>query len=235
MDLPTQDFLSKPIWMWASFLVVAMPVLDPGVLHRKHRDIGVRESLLMSLGYSLVAAKFSSRLATHAPSTRAKPDSGRRWSSTFHPQWTLKAAASKLPGTRPEVHPPRSTLRRQSLAGQRAGPSSLVRRRGPSGHHPATRSALEQAGETGDRLAMRSGPLVAQSPRAPDGPPQSKRPRIAPGPFSVSVCRRDDQSSPKVWTGPESLPCSAGSRSTNSMIAMAALSPWRKPAFRTRM
>ena len=74
MDLPTQDFLSKPIWMWASFLalVVALPVLDPGVLHRKHRDIGVRESLLMSLGYSLVAAKLSSRLATHAPLHRGR-------------------------------------------------------------------------------------------------------------------------------------------------------------------
>ncbi len=78
MDLPTQDFLSKPIWMWASFLalVVAMPVLDPGVLHRKHRDICMRESLLMSLGYSLLAAKFSSRLATHAPSTRGEAGFG---------------------------------------------------------------------------------------------------------------------------------------------------------------
>ncbi len=53
MDFLTQDFLSKPVWMWASFfaLVVALLVLDLGVLHRKHRDIGVRESLLMSLGY----------------------------------------------------------------------------------------------------------------------------------------------------------------------------------------
>jgi tellurite resistance protein TerC len=60
MDFLTQDFLSKPIWMWASFLalVVVLLVLDLGVLHRKHRDIGVRESLLMSLGYLTLGAAF---------------------------------------------------------------------------------------------------------------------------------------------------------------------------------
>ncbi|MES2895419.1 MAG: TerC family protein [Pseudomonadota bacterium] len=60
MDFLTQDFLSKPIWMWASFLalVVVLLVLDLGVLHRKHRDIGVRESLLMSLGYLSLGVGF---------------------------------------------------------------------------------------------------------------------------------------------------------------------------------
>ena len=60
MDFLTQDFLSKPVWMWASFfaLVVALLVLDLGVLHRKHRDIGVRESLLMSLGYLTLGVGF---------------------------------------------------------------------------------------------------------------------------------------------------------------------------------
>ena len=60
MDFLTQDFLSKPIWMWASFLglVVVLLVLDLGVLHRKHREIGVRESLLMSLGYLTLGIGF---------------------------------------------------------------------------------------------------------------------------------------------------------------------------------
>lgn len=60
MDFLTQDFLSRPIWMWASFLalVVVLLVLDLGVLHRKHREIGVRESLLMSLGYLTLGAGF---------------------------------------------------------------------------------------------------------------------------------------------------------------------------------
>ncbi len=60
MDFLTQDFLSKPIWMWASFLglVVVLLVLDLGVLHRKHREIGVRESLLMSLGYLTLGVGF---------------------------------------------------------------------------------------------------------------------------------------------------------------------------------
>ena len=60
MDFLTQDFLSKPIWMWASFLalVVVLLVLDLGVLHQKHREIGVRESLLMSLGYLTLGVGF---------------------------------------------------------------------------------------------------------------------------------------------------------------------------------
>lgn len=60
MDFMTQDFLSTPIWMWASFLalVAMLLVLDLGVLHRKHREIGVRESLLMSLGYLTLGVGF---------------------------------------------------------------------------------------------------------------------------------------------------------------------------------
>ncbi len=60
MDFLTQDILTKPVWMWAGFLalVVVLLVLDLGVLHKKHREIGVRESLLMSLGYLTLGVGF---------------------------------------------------------------------------------------------------------------------------------------------------------------------------------
>lgn len=60
MDFLTQDVLTKPVWMWATFLtlVVILLALDLGVLHRKHREIGVRESLLMSLGYLTLGLGF---------------------------------------------------------------------------------------------------------------------------------------------------------------------------------
>lgn len=47
------DWLGKPAWMWLAFIaiVIALLVLDLGVLHRKQREIGVRESLLMSAFY----------------------------------------------------------------------------------------------------------------------------------------------------------------------------------------
>ncbi len=47
-------------WMWIGFhlLVLALLALDLGVLHRKGREIGVRESLLLSLGYVLLALAF---------------------------------------------------------------------------------------------------------------------------------------------------------------------------------
>jgi nucleotide-binding universal stress UspA family protein len=53
MDLLLNDFLGKPAWIWLAFvaIVIALLVLDLGVLHRKEHEIGVRESLMMSAIY----------------------------------------------------------------------------------------------------------------------------------------------------------------------------------------
>ena len=47
------EWLGKPSWMWLGFFAVvgALLTLDLGVLHRSSREIGVRESLLLSSGY----------------------------------------------------------------------------------------------------------------------------------------------------------------------------------------
>lgn len=47
------DWLGKPLWMWLAFLgiVIALLVFDLGVLHRDNREIGARESLLLSAMY----------------------------------------------------------------------------------------------------------------------------------------------------------------------------------------
>jgi tellurite resistance protein TerC len=62
MDLPIlfADFLGKPIWMWLGFLaiVIALLTFDLGVLHRKAREIGVRESLVMSAIYIALGLAF---------------------------------------------------------------------------------------------------------------------------------------------------------------------------------
>ena len=60
MDLFLTDWLGTPLWLWAAFFttVVALLALDLGVLHRKSREIGVRESLLMSALYIGVALAF---------------------------------------------------------------------------------------------------------------------------------------------------------------------------------
>jgi tellurite resistance protein TerC len=55
-----QPFMGTAIWFWLSFMavVVTMLTLDLGVLHKTEREIGVRESLLLSAGYISVAALF---------------------------------------------------------------------------------------------------------------------------------------------------------------------------------
>ena len=60
MEFLTLLWLGKPLWMWLAFLaiVVALLALDLGVLHRKQREIGVRESLLLSAAYIALGLGF---------------------------------------------------------------------------------------------------------------------------------------------------------------------------------
>ena len=56
----TADFMGKPAWLWLAFagIVVSLLALDLGVLHKHDREIGVRESLLLSAGYIGAACLF---------------------------------------------------------------------------------------------------------------------------------------------------------------------------------
>ena len=61
--LPTillATWLTKPVWMWLLFLtiVAVLLVLDLGVLHKGHREIGTRESLLLSAFYITLGVTF---------------------------------------------------------------------------------------------------------------------------------------------------------------------------------
>jgi tellurite resistance protein TerC len=52
--------MGKPAWIWLLFIaiVIALLAFDLGVLHQDDREIGVRESLLLSAGYISVALLF---------------------------------------------------------------------------------------------------------------------------------------------------------------------------------
>ena len=54
------EWLGKPAWMWLGFfaIVAALLALDLGVLHRKQREIQVRESLVLSAGYIALGLAF---------------------------------------------------------------------------------------------------------------------------------------------------------------------------------
>ncbi len=60
MDFLSVDWLSKPVWMWLGFLAIVgvLLALDLGILHRKQREIGVRESLLLSAAYMALGVGF---------------------------------------------------------------------------------------------------------------------------------------------------------------------------------
>ena len=53
MEFLMMDWLTKPVWMWLAFIgiVIALLTLDLGVLHRKQREIEVKESLILSAVY----------------------------------------------------------------------------------------------------------------------------------------------------------------------------------------
>jgi tellurite resistance protein TerC len=61
MDFLSTDFLGQPAWMWLGFLgvVAALLAFDLGVLHKGAKEIGVRESLLLSAGYIVIGLAFA--------------------------------------------------------------------------------------------------------------------------------------------------------------------------------
>lgn len=60
MEFLFAEWLGKPTWMWLSFIgiVLSLLVIDLGILHRKEREIGVRESLIMSGVYISLGITF---------------------------------------------------------------------------------------------------------------------------------------------------------------------------------
>lgn len=54
------DVAGKPLWLWLGFLAIVFALLafDLGVLHRETREIGIAESLRLSVFYIAVAAVF---------------------------------------------------------------------------------------------------------------------------------------------------------------------------------
>ncbi|UJX46972.1 TerC family protein [Xanthobacter sp. YC-JY1] len=54
------DVAGKPLWLWLGFLAIVFALLafDLGVLHRNSREIGIAESLRLSVFYIAVAAVF---------------------------------------------------------------------------------------------------------------------------------------------------------------------------------
>ena len=55
------DFLGTATWLWLTFfaLVAALLAFDLGILHRDNREIGVKESLLLSAGYISMGLLFA--------------------------------------------------------------------------------------------------------------------------------------------------------------------------------
>jgi len=54
------DFLGKPVWLWIAFLALVFVLLafDLGVLNRENKELGVAESLKLSVFYLAVALVF---------------------------------------------------------------------------------------------------------------------------------------------------------------------------------
>lgn len=86
MDFLFNVAMGKPIWMWVSFLgiVILLLAFDLGVLHRKHREISVKESLWMSAFYICIALVFGAWI-WHS----LGPQSGKEYLTGFIVEKTL--------------------------------------------------------------------------------------------------------------------------------------------------
>src|SRR5215213_4713565 len=80
------EFLGKAAWTWLLFigLVLALLVLDLGVLHRRSREISVARSLAMSAFYIAIACTFGAWVWWEMGS-----ESGINWYTGFFVEKTL--------------------------------------------------------------------------------------------------------------------------------------------------
>ena len=60
MDFLFADWLGTPVWFWLSFLaiVVALTAFDLGILHKEDKEMGIGESLKLSVFYISIAMLF---------------------------------------------------------------------------------------------------------------------------------------------------------------------------------
>lgn len=60
MEFLTVDWLGTPVWFWLSFLglVIALTAFDLGILHKEDREMGIVESLKLSVFYISIALLF---------------------------------------------------------------------------------------------------------------------------------------------------------------------------------
>ncbi len=60
MEFLVADWLGTPVWFWAAFLaiVIILTAFDLGVLHKEDREMGIAESLKLSVFYISVAMLF---------------------------------------------------------------------------------------------------------------------------------------------------------------------------------
>lgn len=60
MEFLFADWLGTPVWFWLSFigLVIALTAFDLGILHKEDREMGIGESLKLSVFYISIALAF---------------------------------------------------------------------------------------------------------------------------------------------------------------------------------
>ncbi len=57
MEILAAEWIGKPIWMWTGFLLLVLALLafDLGVLNKEDKEMGIAESLWLSLFYFVIA------------------------------------------------------------------------------------------------------------------------------------------------------------------------------------
>ena len=86
MDVLQELVMGKPLWMWALFMtiVVVLLALDLGLFHRKAREIGVTESLVLSGFYITIGLIFGAWVWSNLG-----PISGKEYLTGFVVEKTL--------------------------------------------------------------------------------------------------------------------------------------------------
>jgi tellurite resistance protein TerC len=96
MDFLFALWIGKPVWMWMGFigLVLALLAFDLGILNRKDKELGIAESLWLSLFYFVIALAYGGAIWWAFETGNLKTSDGTHAGIAFFTGYFLEKALS---------------------------------------------------------------------------------------------------------------------------------------------
>jgi tellurite resistance protein TerC len=96
LEIFMAEWLGKPIWMWSGFLAIVLALLafDLGILHKEDKELGIAESLRLSVFYIAIAMVFGAYVWWSYDTGRLVTEDGTHAGIAFFTGYFIEKALS---------------------------------------------------------------------------------------------------------------------------------------------